>query len=828
MIRLPISLTIPLLVVGLVASSLAAAEPAAPSQDQLLAVLKGDADLSAKWDAAKVLARSATAAAVPALAELLGDDKLAHLGRTVLEAMPDPAAGQALRQAAGKLKGNQLAGVVQSLGARRDADSVQLLGELLGGADPAVAAAAAASLGQIATGPAVAALAAAEKKAAPALKAIIQDALLRCAEAGAGDGEAIYLYLRDSDTPAVRMGAVRGQILARGQAAPALLLECLGDKDFLVVNVALRVAAHELPGAAITQALANGLAKLPADRQPMLITALGHRGDQAALPDLLAVAQRGEPPLRLAAISALVQLAQQPGQGQDQVVETLAQAAGDADAAIASAAQSALLALPGQAAERVILSLLQGDQPARRLLGVQLAHRRMLAPALPALLQAARAEDPALRQAALRALSELATDKDLPALLDVVTAAADDADREAAERAITLAAARSAQPQAAADLAAARFQAATTPQQKASLLRLMRNIGGPKALAVVKSALADADLRDTAIRALAAWTDASAAADLLELAKSAPQPNHRMLAFRGLLRVAEQDKDNPGAQLDWINQAGRIAWSTETRRLVIGSMGNVKSPQSLVAALAAAREQADVRGEAIQAVLSIGESIVQHHPAPVRAAMDELLKLSDTPALREQVQAVLNAANTSPAALRAWLAADPARTAATAKALVEKAPKGYRLAWYLDCGPDTQAGTADGPRVRVAQGRSHIWPVPVGRHSPRYLTCTYWEQKVVFELAGLKSDKKYLLHLAWWDVDGNTRKGSVWAVSGDKQACLVKPVVVPSWSHGKNPPGEHGAALPAELTRTGNLKVEAREEGSPNVVVSELWLYEGD
>ena len=58
---------------------------------QCVAVLKSDAPRKAKADACRELARIGGPDAVPALAELLTDEKLAHMARYALETIPDPS-----------------------------------------------------------------------------------------------------------------------------------------------------------------------------------------------------------------------------------------------------------------------------------------------------------------------------------------------------------------------------------------------------------------------------------------------------------------------------------------------------------------------------------------------------------------------------------------------------------------------------------------------------------------------------------------------------------------------------------------------------------------
>ena len=91
---------------------------------ELLRVLRSDATLQEKSAACRQLARIATKDAIPTLAALLGDEKLSHMARYALEPIQDSSVDEALRDALGKVQGPARLGVIGSLGARRDAESV--------------------------------------------------------------------------------------------------------------------------------------------------------------------------------------------------------------------------------------------------------------------------------------------------------------------------------------------------------------------------------------------------------------------------------------------------------------------------------------------------------------------------------------------------------------------------------------------------------------------------------------------------------------------------------------------------------------------------------
>jgi len=244
------------------------APPAAGDEPQLLAVLESDAPLFDKAKACQRLGTIGTKAAVPVLAGLLSNEELSHYARTGLEPIPDPSVDEALRDAMGKLEGRLLAGVIGSVGMRRDAGAVGQLKEALGNSDAAVAAAAAWALGRIATPDAIAALEAALSGSAP-LRSAAADACLTAADSLLADGKKseaaeVYDALGKAELPKhLQIAALGGMFRARGSEAAPLLVECLRSEDTAKFRAGL-AAAHEMPGGQVTEALVAELSELPA------------------------------------------------------------------------------------------------------------------------------------------------------------------------------------------------------------------------------------------------------------------------------------------------------------------------------------------------------------------------------------------------------------------------------------------------------------------------------------------------------------------------------------------------------------------------------------
>ena len=264
---------------------------------KLIAVLQSDAAPFDKAKACQRLALIGTQEAVPALAALLADERLGNYARFGLEPIPDPSVDDALREALGKLQGQLLVGVINSVGVRRDANAVGALTRLVGDPSPEVAPQALAALGQIATPEAIETLQQSLASDSAAVRAAAADACLVGAERLVAQGkreEAVRLYdaVRRADVPRpVRAAATRGAILTRQSAGVPLLLEQLKADDDMF-GMALR-ASRELPGSDVTRSLVAELDHLSPARQVLLIRAIGDRQDAAASPAMRKLAASG-------------------------------------------------------------------------------------------------------------------------------------------------------------------------------------------------------------------------------------------------------------------------------------------------------------------------------------------------------------------------------------------------------------------------------------------------------------------------------------------------------------------------------------------------------
>jgi HEAT repeat protein len=189
-------------------------------ETRLTAVLSTNASRPAKDFTCRMLSEIGSANCVPALAGLLTDQDLSHMARYALERIGGPESVKAIRDAMPKVSGALKAGMIESLGARRDGGSVDVLTVLAGGPDKTLAFAAINALGKIGTPEAAKSLSDIIKSAPDELKPITADACLAFAERLSAEGKkaqamSLYKGLSGEDQPKyVRLAATRGLLAA--------------------------------------------------------------------------------------------------------------------------------------------------------------------------------------------------------------------------------------------------------------------------------------------------------------------------------------------------------------------------------------------------------------------------------------------------------------------------------------------------------------------------------------------------------------------------------------------------------------------------------------
>jgi len=594
--------------------------------DQLIAVLKSDADRKAKADACRELAVIGGKDAVPVLAGLLADEKLNHMARYALETIPDPSVDAALRAALGKLQGRPLVGVIGSIGVRHYVGALEALAGKLTDSDADVAQAAARALGRLGTVEAGEALMRGIGGTEEGNFLAFCEGLARCMDAlaAAGKGDqalTICDHYNDSQLPhQVRAAALRGAILFRGKDGLPVLKETLASPDYILFAAAIRIS-REMPGEDVTKILTDALAVADTDHQIVLLSALALRADRSSLPAVSAKTAAGDKPVRLAAIRAL------PAFGGPEVVPVLVKLLHDEDRNLAGVAQECLASVAGPETDAVVMKLLGSENAGDRLTGVELVGRRRMVACVPDLVKAAGDADGQVRPAALKRLGELAGPDNLPAVLNLLLTAKTDGDRDAAAQAASIVCAK-ADPVAACAPKVAALLPNAAPAAKQRLLGILGSIGGADALTAIRAAVNDDDaqVRGTAIRLLGSWKTAEAAPALLGLAQNAKDPADKLVSLQSYLQLAADADIAADQRLAMCKQAAGLVQRPEEKKLLLSALGGTSSTEAL-ALIAPSLGDAATKEEAAAATLTVaGRLLKEGADARVAASLIEFVQ----------------------------------------------------------------------------------------------------------------------------------------------------------------------------------------------------------
>jgi len=261
--------------------------------------------------------------------------------------------------------------------------------------------------------------------------------------------------------------------------------------------------------------------------------------------------------------------------------------------------------------------------------------------ALPAIRKALTDDDAKVRRAALKSVATLGTAEDFATLAELVLTKKDAGERDSVAQAMSGLAGRLPDKSALCAPVLKALSQADAPSE-VCLLTVLSSLGGDQALQAVRQALAgEGEVRKTAVRALAAWTDAAPMADLLKVTREDKEPGTRILALRGYIRMANQ----PGTRTEQKLEAYRIALELATRpdekRLALNGLAQVANANSLKL-VEPCLEEPGLEREAFVAYERIAESLARRQPAVAKEALQRVVDKAADSRLRTRAQNALD------------------------------------------------------------------------------------------------------------------------------------------------------------------------------------------
>jgi HEAT repeat protein len=412
------------------------------------------------------------------------------------------------------------------------------------------------------------------------------------------------------------------------------LIEQLTSPDETMFQIALSTA-RELKGNRVVEALSKQLAAGEPERAALVVYAIGDREGAVLPPAVLEAAASGDSRVRLAAIQLVGRL------GDDSALPTLLEISAEKNGELSEAAKAALARLPGKKVDAEIASRLATAKGESQAILIALAGERRIE-ATDELVKALRSPDKEIRDAALVALGETVRADGLHVLTSKVIEARSDADRSIAEKALHTASIRMPNRETtAAELTNAISDA--SPAAKASVLRILGAMGVTKALETIAEAIKSDDdqLQNVGTDVLGKWMTPDAAPVLLEFAKdTSKDKRYRDRAFKGYLRIARQLQQLPDEERIAIaRQALAIAQRPDQRILVLQVLERCPTSESIKLATALVDDK-EVRDQAVQTAIFIGEQIKDKDPAAAKSAAEKALQASPPKELADRARAL--------------------------------------------------------------------------------------------------------------------------------------------------------------------------------------------
>ncbi|MEN6575570.1 MAG: HEAT repeat domain-containing protein [Phycisphaerales bacterium] len=553
--------------------------------------------------------------------------------------MPYAEAGAALRDALARTSGAVKAGLIDSVGRRRDTAATPLLVPLLSDTDMTIASAAALSLGEIGDQAAVAALTAARDGK---ISDAVSEALLRCAEGRLSQGsqsEAATIYravMEGKPALAIRLAAWRGLALSDDDGRAELVIGALTGSDEQLRLMAIRLV-RESKDDEIVRACLRQWKSLGADAQALVVNILADRGNRASLADVLEACKSPEESVRVAGVKAVGVL------GDAANVALLAQRAAKTSGDEQTAARESLRVLRGKEVHAAMIRrMAETDSGVRVELMLSLADRRA-AEATPVVLQMAGSNEASVRSASYRALRELAGAGDVEALVALL-AGAKEGEQKQLESTILGVARRANAGAETSKAVVAKLDSIKDAQLKGTMIGILGQLGDPSSLATMRRVLSDADveIRYAAIAGLGRWPSAEPLPDLLRIAGDKNSGGCQVRALGAYIDLVGAVASIPADEkIRCYKTAMDLAPNTAGKRRLFAALANVKTVESLQLAASHLQDE-DAGEEAALATVTIAEAVYGGNGKVVGPVLERIIAANVANATKERAQRTLD------------------------------------------------------------------------------------------------------------------------------------------------------------------------------------------
>lgn len=364
------------------------------------------------------------------LADLLTRRDTGDIARRGLEQIDHPDAKFALLESLRSVSGSTLVGVVEALGNLRAEDAVGPLRRFVRSGNSDLVSASLTALGKIGGPEAAQLLGMSRIDLSRSLRPIATEAYLRCGWSSLENGDretALAVFdslLIDVEPIEVRQEALRGFIRTEEANAVPQIIEILRSNETSLQTIAVEETA-KLPGEVVTRALVDVFPDLTPDIQKQVVEILGERDDPLGLPSLTGAVLSRNADVRLAALRSLGKM------NHGEAVQVLLKTSATGTPEERELAQSALRTMEGSEIRPALVDGAMNANNAIRLEAVKMVSIRQVEQAVNVLARIAERDIPEIQFEALKALSVVGTQEELPLMVRAWTSTDWSADQRA-------------------------------------------------------------------------------------------------------------------------------------------------------------------------------------------------------------------------------------------------------------------------------------------------------------------------------------------------------------------------------------------------------------
>ncbi|MBW8014881.1 MAG: hypothetical protein FVQ82_01725 [Planctomycetes bacterium] len=587
-------------------------------------LLLTDLTIAGKQFICKQLGLIGTSQSAWGLAGMLKDPKTAAMALMAMERIGGSSVESLLVNELKTAKGDVQVGVINVLGTLKSKKSVDAIGGLALSSDKKVVVASIAALNNIATGQAGRKLSAVLEKADPALKAVVQQAMIESVyKAPSGSWKFdVYKSIHDGAvTSPVKAAALKGMAYSLGDRAGETIVAGLKSDEAIVVDAAISAIAN-IKSAKVVAGIFGCFDKVGPAAQFKLLSLGAEMGVPAISSAAFKSVNSSDEKVLIVAMKALKKV------GGVKAVSVLARKASATGGKVQQVARECLYGLKGDGVDENIVGLPKVTSNNKVVVEYIMAiGQRKIAGTVGLLAKYTYSSDSNISVQAFRSLAMVGKANDLGVAVKLLVDLKNDYLRFEAEK---CAAGIAVSNKADVKPIVKAFNSFTNSQTKASLLKVLGKIGSDNAFSVLYDIITDGDKSDgvkkAAIAALAGSNNGNVVSYLIKAYQNLSNQDHKTLAYKGIVRTIPLNGGrNTQVKIELFKKAFSISSVKAEKKLVLSQVSKIHNAEALNFVMSFI-EDPELKNEAASAAISIAYRLSGNRRKPIKDAAKKALE----------------------------------------------------------------------------------------------------------------------------------------------------------------------------------------------------------